>query len=221
MLFKSNRIQEAEETVAEKLRAARQEKNITIEAAAKKLSINPEYLASLENGDYSILPGGVYGKTFLREYSSFLGLNSDRLLEKYQKEKGETRDAGQDVFSKKKINKSELVIFPKILKNILLAAVATVFFLYLGYYLMKTFSPPKVEIYQPPDNLVTENNFVDVVGHADAKTQITINGRQTLKDGAGNFTQRIDLKKGINTIIISAQNKHSRQKNIEKQILVK
>jgi cytoskeletal protein RodZ len=221
MLFKNNKIQEAEETIAEKLRTARQEKNISLTDAAKKLSINPDYLTALENGDYAALPGGVYGKTFLREYSSWLGLNSEHLLEKFQKEKGEADSADKDVFSKKKIKRSELVIFPKILKNIFLLAVAAIFFLYLGYYLMKTFSLPKIEIYQPPDNLVTESNIVDIVGRADAKTQITINGIQTLKDGAGNFTKRIDLKKGINIIIISGQNKYSRQKNIQKQVLAK
>jgi len=221
MLFKNNKIRGAEETIAEELRAARQEKNITLTEVAKKLSINPEYLTALEDGDYAALPGGVYGKTFLREYSSWLGLNSERLLEKYQKEKGKTDSADKDVFSKKKIKKSELVIFPKILKNILLLVVAAIFFLYLGFYLMKTFSLPKIEIFQPPDNLVTENGFVNVVGRADAKTQITINGVQTLKDDAGNFTKKIDLKKGINIIIISGQNKYSRQQNIEKQVLAK
>jgi transcriptional regulator with XRE-family HTH domain len=221
MLFKSNKIKGGEETVAEKLRAARVEKKITLEAAAKILAINPAYLTALENGDYASLPKGIYTKTFLREYSSFLGLNPGGLTERYQEEKNKKTNEKNDVFSKKKINKSELVIFPRILKNILLIAVIVIFFSYLGYYLMETFSLPKVEIYQPPDNLVTDNNFVDVVGHADAKTQITINDKQILKDAAGNFTERVDLKKGINTIILSAQNKYSRKEIIEKQILVK
>jgi hypothetical protein len=80
---------------------------------------------------------------------------------------------------------------------------------------------PEIEIYQPADNLVTENNYVDVTGRADAKTQISINEKQILKDETGNFKERVDLNKGINTIIISAQNKYSRKKIIEKQVLVK
>ena len=221
MLFKSNKIKGSEETVAEKLRAARIEKNVSLELAAKTLAINPEYLSALENGDYGSIPDGVYAKTFLREYSSFLGLNTAWLIAKYQKEKGEISGENKDVFSHKKISKSELAVFPKILKNILLIAAIAIFFLYLGFYLLKTFSLPTIEIYQPPDNLVTENNFVDIVGHTDAKTQITINNQQILKDSAGNFQERVNLKQGINTIIISAQNKYSRKKIIEKQILVK
>ncbi|MDD5527903.1 MAG: helix-turn-helix domain-containing protein [Patescibacteria group bacterium] len=220
MLFTRNKIKEDEETVAEKLRVAREEKKFTLAAAAKKLSINPEYLAALERGDYTALPGGVYEKTFLRQYSSWLGLNPVWIAEKYQKERG-GNNGNKDVFSKKKIKKSELAIFPGILKNILLIAAIIILFSYLGYYLFSTFSSPKVEIYQPPDNLVTQNNFVDVIGRADAKTQIAINGRKILKDSTGNFQERINLKIGINTIIISAQNKYSRKKIIEKQILVK
>ncbi|MDD4901576.1 MAG: helix-turn-helix domain-containing protein [Patescibacteria group bacterium] len=221
MLFKSNKIKEDEETVAEKLRAAREEKKITLEAAAKSLAINREYLLALENGDYAALPSGVYVKTFLREYSSFLGLDPAHLLNKYQKEKGQAAGEKKDVFSKKKINKLELIIFPRILKNVLLLVIVVIFFSYLGYYLLGAFSLPGVEIYQPADNLVTENSFVDVVGRADSKTQITINDKQIAKDGAGNFQERINLKKGINTIIISAQNKYSQKKIIDKQILVK
>jgi cytoskeletal protein RodZ len=221
MLFKSNKIRSGEETVAEKLRAARLEKNITIEAAAKKLAIKPEYLAALENNDRSAIPGGVYGKTFLREYSSLLGLDPVRLLENYQKETGAAGNENKDVFSKKKIKKSELAIFPKILKNILLIIIIVVFFSYLGYYLLKTFSLPSVEIYQPDNNLVTENNYVDVVGRADPKTQITINDLQILKDETGNFTSRVNLNKGVNTITISAQNKYSRKNIISRQVLVR
>jgi transcriptional regulator with XRE-family HTH domain len=221
MLFSSNKIKLDEETVAERLRLAREDKNITLAAAAKKLAINPEYLAALEKGDYSSLPSGAYGKIFLREYAAYLGLNFAKLFEKYQREKNISFGENKDVFSKKKIKKSELAIFPKTLKNILLIIVVTVFFSYFGYYLMKTFSLPQVEIYQPADNLVTESNFVDVIGRADTKTQLTINDLQILKDDAGNFTERVDLKKGVNTITISAQNKYSRKKIITKQILVK
>jgi transcriptional regulator with XRE-family HTH domain len=221
MLFKNSKIKTGEETVAEQLRLAREEKKITLAAAAKKLSINPGYLAALEKGDYFSLPSGAYGRIFLREYSSYLGLNQKRIAEKFQKEKNISLGDNKDVFSKKKIKKSELAIVPKILKNILLIIVVTIFLSYFGYYLMKIFSLPQVEIYQPADSLVTENNFVDVVGRADTKTQITINDLQILKDDAGNFTERVDLKKGVNTITISAQNKYSRKKIITKQVLVK
>ena len=221
MQFKKNKINENAETVGEKLRAAREQRIITLEIASKSLAINYNYLAALETGDDTALPGGVYAKTFLREYSAFLDLNPAEIAEQYRAERGETTNVRDDVFSKKKINRSALAIFPKILKNVLLIAVIIVFLSYLGYYLLNIFSLPNVQIFQPADNLVTQNNSIEVIGRADPKTQVTINSQQILKDEAGNFQEQVDLKKGINTIVISAQNKYSGKRIITKQVLLK
>jgi len=221
MLFTRNKIREVEEPVAEKLRRARMEKNLPLSAVARQLGIREDYLAALENNDREKIPPGVYEKTFLKKYASFLGLNSLKLAEKYQREKTEASRETADVFSKKKIKAAELLVFPKILKNILIVFFIAALFLYLGYYLKISFSQPTIKISEPPDNLVTENNFVEVVGVTDPKTQITINDAPVSKDDEGNFRETVELKKGINLLVISAQNKYSRKKIIQKQILAK
>lgn len=221
MLFTRNKIKEDEETLAEKLRTAREEKKITIELAAQKLTINQEYLSALENGDYARLPAGVYGKTYLKKYSAYLGLSWPPLEEKYNKEKKILNKESKDVFAKRKIDKRELLVFPKIIKNILIIFFVVTLFFYLGYYLKNSFSQPKINITSPIDNLVTENNSVEIIGQTERRTQVTINNKQILKDEKGNFQETIELKKGLNLITISAQNKYSRKKIIEKQILVK
>jgi cytoskeletal protein RodZ len=221
MLFTHKKIKGDEETLAEKLRAAREGKKIAIEFVAQKLAINQEYLSALEKGDYSRLPAGVYGKTYLKKYGAFLGLNWPPLEEKYNKERKFLNKENEDVFAKRKISKRELVVFPKILRNILVILFVAALLFYLGYYLKNSFSQPKIIIFSPANNLVTENNSVEIVGQADERTQIAINNKQILKDGAGNFKETVELKKGLNVITISAQNKYSRKKIIEKQILVK
>jgi cytoskeletal protein RodZ len=221
MVFTSSKINGQEETVADKLRWARQEKKVTIIEASRRISIKPEYLQALEDGNYSLLPKGLYVKTFLKEYASYLGLSKDRIIKKFDEELGTKNTKTLDVFSKKKIEKHELLIFPKIIKNIIIICVILVFFSYLGYYLLKTFSLPAVEIFQPADNLVTSESSVNVMGRADTKTQISINNIQVLKDVSGNFSELINLNKGLNTITISAQNKYSREKIIQKQVLLK
>jgi|WetSurMetagenome_2_1015567.scaffolds.fasta_scaffold00849_2 cytoskeletal protein RodZ len=221
MLFVKNKIREDEESVAEKLRAAREEKKISLPEAARKTSIRSDYLEALENGDYKNIPAGVYEKTFLKKYAAFLGLNAAHLAEKYREEILLRNKKNTDVFAKKKIRGAELMIVPKILKNIIIVFFIAALFSYLGYYLKTSFSQPTVKITEPPDNLVTENNFVDIVGVADPKTQITINDKQVLKKDDGSFRETVELAKGINLIVISAQNKYSRKKIIQKQVLVK
>lgn len=221
MLFTRKKIKEDEETLAEKLRDAREAKKTEICLVAQKLGINKEYLAALECGNYKRLPAGVYGKTYLKKYSAFLGLSWAQVEEKYNKERRQINKESEDVFAKRKIDKTELLVFPKIIRNVLVILFVIALLFYLGYYLKNSFSQPKINIISPIDNLVTEKSSVDIIGQADGRTQITINNKQILKDDGGNFKSTIELKKGLNTIIISAQNKYSRKKIIEKQILVK
>jgi cytoskeletal protein RodZ len=221
MLFTKNKIREDEDPVAEKLRSARIEKNLSLSIVAQKIEIRAEYLEALENSDYEKIPTGVYEKTFLKKYAAFLGLNALKLAEKYQKERTEKNKKDINVFAKKRIMAAEMLIVPKILKNILIVFFIIALFLYLGYYLKTSFSQPRMDITEPADNTVTEKNFIDIAGRADPKTQVTINDRQILKDAAGNFRETVELKKGINIIIVSAQNKYSPKRIIQKQILVK
>ena len=69
--------------------------------------------------------------------------------------------------------------------------------------------------------MITEDNFVYVIGKTNPKTEVTINKELILKDEDGLFREKVDLKKGVNTIIISGKNKYSQKKIIEKQVLVK
>ncbi|MFZ1321319.1 MAG: helix-turn-helix domain-containing protein, partial [Ignavibacteria bacterium] len=58
-----------EETLAEQLRRRRQASGLKLEEASKRLKIKVAYLDALEKGRYDLLPSGVYGRNFLREYA--------------------------------------------------------------------------------------------------------------------------------------------------------
>lgn len=221
MLFTRNKIKGSEETVAVRLRRARLEKNLSLEAAAKKLAISADYLRALESGDYQQLPRGVYGKTYLKKYGAWLGLDWGPLEKAYNRELGPSAGKKSDVFDKKRVNPLELLIFPRILRNILVIIFLAALFLYLGFYLKNGFSEPKLAISSPPDNLTTESSTIEIIGQTSPPTQIFINGKQIFKDETGNFREPVNLKKGLNSITIIAKNKYSRGKTIIKQILVK
>ena len=96
-------------------------------------------------------------------------------------------------------------------------------FFYLGFYLKNIFSPPQLKIIEPRDNLTINYNFINVIGEAEAEAEVTINGELIpLGQGDGNslFTKRINLKTGINTIVITAKKKYGRDTTITRQILV-
>src|SRR3979409_295382 len=75
-------------SLGEQLRTQRERKNITLEQAAADTRIREKFLKALEDGDYASLPGAVYTRGFLRNYSDYLDLETDELVILYQQERG-------------------------------------------------------------------------------------------------------------------------------------
>ncbi|HLE16014.1 MAG TPA: RodZ domain-containing protein [Anaerolineales bacterium] len=63
------------QTLGEQLRQARQERDLTLEQAARATHIRQNYLEALEAGELDRLPSRVQARGFLRAYASYLGLN--------------------------------------------------------------------------------------------------------------------------------------------------
>lgn len=219
MGFTRKKIEE-EDGLSAILKQAREIKSLPIEEIAIKLNIRKNYLESLENGEFSNLPSGIYAKTFLKKYASFLGLNEERIMNIFETE-NKKENEHKNIFSKERVKKHEFLVFPKIIRIILIVLVVSSLFVYLGFYLNLSLSPPKIEITRPDDNLITNNNFIYVTGKTSSKTEININNKQILKDDTGVFNEKVDLKDGLNTIIITGKNKYSKKTIIEKQVLVK
>ena len=73
--------------VGDILRGEREKQGLTIEDIARETSIRDIYLEAIEKGDYDALPGDVYAKGFIRNYSRFLQIDGDALLDKYDEER--------------------------------------------------------------------------------------------------------------------------------------
>lgn len=71
------------QTLGEKLRAAREERGISISEVAEQTRISPHYLASIEKDDYKTLPGGIFNKGFVKSYGKYVGLDEHEVLQDY------------------------------------------------------------------------------------------------------------------------------------------
>ncbi|MCL5677426.1 MAG: DUF4115 domain-containing protein [Firmicutes bacterium] len=79
------------------LRAARQQRGLTIADVQTETKIRSRYLEALEEGRMDILPGDVYAKGFLKTYAHFLGLNGHAFVERYKQWQTEQEgSAGQE-----------------------------------------------------------------------------------------------------------------------------
>ncbi len=72
------------ETVGQKLRQVREAKGLTIKDIENETSIRALYIKAIEDDDYTVVPGEVYLKGFIRSYASYLGLDAQVLIEMYR-----------------------------------------------------------------------------------------------------------------------------------------
>ncbi|MDR2432966.1 MAG: helix-turn-helix domain-containing protein [Treponema sp.] len=72
------------ESLGEKLRAAREEKNLSFDQVSRETNIAARYLKALEAEDFSGFPGELYAVGFLRNYGAYLELDVQELLSLYR-----------------------------------------------------------------------------------------------------------------------------------------
>ncbi|MCX6799893.1 MAG: helix-turn-helix domain-containing protein [Candidatus Falkowbacteria bacterium] len=220
--FKLSKVKLEAASVSEQLRLARQIRGLTLGQVAQFLEISPKFLHALESSRYDELPKGMYGRNYLREYTTFLGLNYKELLSIFEKEKvvlGYQVDK-DDYFVELKPKQKIVLFIPGIFKNIAILLSIIIGLLYFSGAILKIFSPPTLFVFNPSDNLITENTSINIDGLAEAQSQITING-DLIASTNGAFQRIVYLRKGINTINITASRKFGQPATIERKILVK
>ncbi|MGH8427819.1 MAG: helix-turn-helix domain-containing protein [Gammaproteobacteria bacterium] len=67
-----------------RLKAAREERHLTLDEAAKSLFMARHLLVALEADDFEHLGASVYVRGYLRKYAQFLGLPDDELITDYE-----------------------------------------------------------------------------------------------------------------------------------------
>ncbi len=206
-----------EKQPGERLRQARSFLNLSLDSASAKTGIKKEYLLAMENEDYDILPAGLYGKNFIKKYAKFLKINPKEILDKTPFSENIPQ---ADPFSKKILGFKNFLIFPKLARNLFLGLIILACFLYLSFYLLKTQQAPDLIIFKPDNNISTDQASIIISGQTDIKAEVTINGQPIVKDSDGFFSSHINLKRGVNEIIIIAQKKYGQKKIVERQILV-
>jgi len=69
--------------IGEKLKEARESMGITIDEAAADLKIRATQIENIEDGDKDAFKDIFYLKMFIKNYSKYLGLDSDKMVEEF------------------------------------------------------------------------------------------------------------------------------------------
>ncbi|MCS7204522.1 MAG: helix-turn-helix domain-containing protein [Leptospiraceae bacterium] len=78
--------------LGDKLRKAREAKGYTLRDVNAHIFVSPKFIEALEKEDYSVFPSETYVLGFLRNYSEFLGLNPDEIINEYKNLRVQTND---------------------------------------------------------------------------------------------------------------------------------
>lgn len=76
-------------SLGDTLKAAREEKKLSIEQVCANLRIGQKQVQALESNDFDVLPDAMITRGFIRNYARMLGLDSEPLLEAYRSQSPE------------------------------------------------------------------------------------------------------------------------------------
>ena len=68
----------------EGLRFERERRGVTLATLSAQTKVNPRHLEALEQGDYKVLPGGVFRRGIVRAYLASVGLSEHEWMPRFQ-----------------------------------------------------------------------------------------------------------------------------------------
>jgi len=185
------------------LREARIKKNISFETVEQATKIRKKFLEAIESDDFSSLPSISYAKGFVKNYSEYLGLDSENVLAFFRRQNVEApRSSLLPKGVAEPLNASVFRLTPSRFMAICIGVLVCLFILYFAFQYKKIQLPPKLLISAPAQDAKVVGKRVDIIGETDPDATTTINGITTLVRSDGKFFDSVTLTSGVNTITI-------------------
>ncbi len=195
-------------TVGQILKEARESRFYTIAEIEKATKIRQELIEALEADNYNKLPPPTFVQGFIKNYSKFLGLDTEKLLAIFRREFSDRKNPPKISDSwKNPVDKKFFRLTPTRMISGLILGFVLIFFSYLWFEYRFLAGAPFLEVIQPEESVTVESEFVKVGGKTDPESRILINNQEVAVDPSGNFNQDIRLQEGTNTITVQATSK--------------
>lgn len=199
-------------------RRRRESMGMTLGTVANRTGVPRHYLSALEEGRYGELPGFVYGKSFVRVYGAFLGLSVAPLLRAFVDEHTLVRATRS--MKKQPIKEKPMRIFitPFRVRSFLAGILLLILGVYMGGEVIRFVRPPTLTILNPEDRSVTMESEVRVIGNVDPHAILTVND-VAVNNEEGNFSVRVPVAVGMNTIQVRASRRHGRETTAVRSVI--
>jgi len=208
-------------TVGSMLHEVRMQKGIVLEDVEKATKIRKKFLEAIEQDDYAIIPSLAYAKGFVKNYSEFLGLDSQMTLAFFRRQ---SQDATKQSLLPKKTITSEYSPFhltPARFLMFLLGICALIFLSYFVFQYRNLRESPRLSIEKPDAEKIVEDRKIDVLGTTSPDATVTVNGVSVLVRSDGKFFDQVSLEPGVNTITITATSRFGKSTTVVRKVGLK
>jgi transcriptional regulator with XRE-family HTH domain len=198
-------------TLGEQLKKIRSEARLTLQDVSRETKIPVKYLTMIEEGQHEKLPPDVYVKGFLKSYAIFLGVDSQKLISLYLRDKDIKQHMGgenNNVHSSFKLAKiPRFTLTPKMVTIILALVIGIGGFYYLYREVGRFAAVPRLVVTNPIGDTSVAGNSISISGYTDQDAKLTINDQPVMVNDNGEFQENILLQEGLNKINVSSVNR--------------
>lgn len=191
-------------TAGEVLKSKRESLGKSLDVVSKETKIQRRFLQYVENNDFSKFDSEIFLTGFIKIYSQYLDLDTNKLLALYRR----SRPAYHPAISKSKRKEfkfKKFTITPKSLVTILSVLFLVLIMGYIGYQIYKFQSPPHLTIDSPINDQEVNTADITIKGKTDPNSILEINGSVVSINDDGSFEKAIELQEGINVITIKSR----------------
>lgn len=136
----------------ETLRAERKKQELTLEKVEEETKIRKLYLNALEEENFSILPPRVYASGFVKRYATFLGLDTEQLVQEFQKlAYPEVDEEEEDALIEQEKRVKRRMAAPLPWRNIAVALIFLIVAIWAGKYIVSYLTNHNTSIDSQPN----------------------------------------------------------------------
>ncbi|MEK7074142.1 MAG: helix-turn-helix domain-containing protein, partial [Patescibacteria group bacterium] len=209
--------------LSEQIRAWRTSMNMSVEEVAKQLSVRPQIILALEEGDYGVFPARVYATGYLKRLIDHFSIpKGDVLLDMLKIEWEEKRGRmDSKILAFPHNGQKKFYITPQRFLGVCGCVIFLFFVWFLGMQLIGFTAAPRLHIDEPQTETITDMPIVRVKGTTEKESQLTVNGREITMNGDGAFDEEIELASGVNVLHFFAKNRFGKSSEEIRYVVVR
>jgi|GEM_PF-225492 len=202
-----------QKTLGERLKEARLKKEATLSQAEIATKVRADFLAGLEENDWSKLPSEVYVRGFVLAYAKFLDIPRDEISTLFTAEANlrKTKSESNVLSYQKRIKDQKVIVTPRFIGYAALGVFITTMFAYIIFQVLNFAGSPDLKVVTPDNNTVIESDSTDLKGVTDSDIVLTVNDEPIPVTNDGHFATSLKLHRGVNIIKVKAVNKAKKE----------